>query len=152
VAATRPKDSLLITFPSAKPSTFLSEICLNPRFKGITDEYLERWSASMKMRIKKEKTKQGQIKRHRDRLVTLFEKLTDESSSNQPTFLLQLTEMYLNWRIQRAQRKIGFLNEKIKKHTVTVIQPLLVELNDLDEEIKLRKAIKPVSKTGESRE
>ncbi len=152
VAATRPKDSLLITFPSAKPSTFLSEICLNPRFKGITDEYLERWSASMKMRIKKEKTKQGQIKRHRDRLVTLFEKLTDESSSNQSTFLLQLTEMYLNWRIQKAQQKIGFLNEKIKKHTETVIQPLLVELNDLDEEIKLRKAIKPVSKTGESGE
>ena len=143
VAATRPKDSLLITFPSAKPSIFLSEICLNPRFKGITDEYIERWSTSTKMRIKKGKTKQGQLERHRDELLTLFEKLTEESSSNLPTPLSQLTEMILNWRVQKTQQKIESLDKKIRNHTEIVLPPLLQETKDLDEEIRFRRAIKP---------
>ena len=37
VGATRPKDSLLITFSSAKPSKFLTEISLNPKFEGFED-------------------------------------------------------------------------------------------------------------------
>jgi hypothetical protein len=142
VAATRPKDSLLITFPSAKPSTFLSEICLNPKFKGITDDYLERWCTSTKMCIKKEKTKQRQMECRRDKLVTLFESLTEVPSNAQPTLAMQLTEMIANWRIQKAQQKVERLNEKIRNHTETIIEPVLVEIKDLDEEIKLRKAIK----------
>jgi DNA helicase-2/ATP-dependent DNA helicase PcrA len=149
VAATRPKDSLLITFPSTKPSNFLSEICLNPRFKGITDEYLERWSASMKMHLKKEKTKHGQMERRRDKLVVLFGKLTEEHSTDRSTLLLQLTERIVNWRIQKTQDKIENVNKKIRKHTETVIEPLAAKMHDLDEEIKLRKAIKPILKSGE---
>jgi len=146
VAATRPKDSLLITFPSAKPSTFLSEICFNPRLKGITDDYLERWSISTKMRIKKEQTKQGQMKRHRDRLVTLFGKLTEEPSTTKPPLTSYITEMFVNWRIRITQKKAENLSEKIREHISTVIQPLLQETKELDEEIKLRKAIKPDNK------
>jgi len=143
VAATRPKDSILITFPSTKPSTFLSEMCFNPRFKGVTDEYLVRWSNSTKMRIKKEQTKQGQMERHRDRLVILFEKLTEELSTAQPPHMSYLKEMFVNWYIQKTQQKIENLGERIRKHTATVIQPLLQETEDLDKELKLRKAIKP---------
>jgi len=142
VAATRPKDSLLITFPSAKPSNFLPEICLNPRFKGITDEYLKRWSASTKMRYKKAIAKQGQMELHKDELDASFEKLTENQSIKKPKSLSQLTTLIVNWRLQKTQKKFERLNEKIRKYTKTVIEPLLAELNDLEEEIKLRRAIK----------
>jgi hypothetical protein len=152
VAATRPKDSLLITFPSAKPSKFLSEISLNPRFKGITDEYLERWSASTKMRVKKEKTKQGQRERHRDKSVALFEKLTQDPAKNQPAFLLRLAETILNWRIQKTQERVENLSKKIKKQLEITLQPLLLEAKGLDEEIKLRKAFKPDPILGDAKQ
>ncbi|MGB7872853.1 MAG: UvrD-helicase domain-containing protein [Anaerolineales bacterium] len=149
VGATRPKDSLLITFPSAKPSIFLSEICLNPKLKGITDEYLERWSASTKMRLKKERMKQGQLELYREKQVARFEKLTEGHTSDKAALLLRLTWLIANWRIRIAQEKIESLNKRIRTHTEKVVEPLLVELNDLDEEIKLRKAIKPAPKSGD---
>jgi len=147
VAATRPKDSLLITFPTTKPSIFLPEICLNPRFEGITDDYLERWFASTKMRIKKEKTKQGQLDSYRVKLVGRFEKLTADHSTDKPVLLLQLTWLIVNWRSRMIQNKIETLNERIRIQAETVIEPLLVEVCDLEEEIKLRKAIKPGKST-----
>ncbi len=52
VGATRPKDSLLITFSSAKLSKFLAEISLNPKFEGFEAEELDRKSNSVKLRLK----------------------------------------------------------------------------------------------------
>ena len=143
VGATRPKDSLLITFPSAKPSIFLSEICLNPKFKGITDDYLERWSNSTRLRLRKEKARQKQMERYREKLVARFRELTDGHTVSEPTFLLRASWLILNWHIQKIHEKIENLDRKIKDHTESVIEPLLVELSDLEEESKLRKVIKP---------
>ena len=142
VAATRPKDSLLITFPFNKPSNFLPEICLNPRFQGITDDYLERRHTSTKLRLKKERVRQEQFEHYRDKLVTQFEKLTENQTNNTSAFGSHLTWLIINWRIEKTQEKIESLDEKIRKHTETVIGTLLIELGDLGEELKLRKAIK----------
>ncbi len=42
VGATRPKDDLLITFASTKPSEFLREIALNPRYRDLEADDLKR--------------------------------------------------------------------------------------------------------------
>jgi hypothetical protein len=41
----------------------------------------------------------------------------------------------------KTLEKIENLNKRIKKHTETLMDPLLFELGDLEEEKKLRKAI-----------
>ena len=46
VGATRPKDDLLVTFSSAKPSEFLKEMALNPNFEKIEDDELQREATS----------------------------------------------------------------------------------------------------------
>ena len=142
VGATRPKDSILITFSSAKPSTFLLEISLNPKFNDITDEDLERRFASTKLRLKKEKTKLDQLELYRDKLFVQFDLLTETHTNKKPSLLIRLTWMVANWRICKIQEKIENLNKRIKKHTETVIGPLLLELSDLEEETNLRKSIK----------
>ena len=42
VGATRSKDDLLITFASTKPSEFLWEIALNPKYRELDEEDLQR--------------------------------------------------------------------------------------------------------------
>jgi DNA helicase-2/ATP-dependent DNA helicase PcrA len=143
VGATRPKDSLLITFSSAKPSKFLAEISLNPKFEGFEAEELERKSGSVKLRLKKENAKLRQIELQRSKLVVQFERLTEDSLAEKPDWLLHFAWMVANWRMRKTQQKIEGLNERIRKQTDTVIWPLMIELSDLDEEMKLRNAIKP---------
>jgi DNA helicase II / ATP-dependent DNA helicase PcrA len=142
VGATRPKDSLLITFSSTKPSNFLSEISLNPKYKGIEDEELERKSASTQRSLKKEETKLHQIVLQTDRLVFQFNHITENLASKKPSFMLRLTWPITNWRINKIQEKIDRLNKRINKHKETIIEPLLVELSDLEEETSLRNEIK----------
>jgi len=145
VGATRPKDSLLITFPAEKPSLFLPEICLNPKFKGVTDEDLARKTASTRLRLKKEETKLKQIELYRGNQFARFEALTESHTTDKPAFLLQVTWMIANWRMQKTQAKIESLNKQIKKHTETILEPLRVELSDFEEEIRFREAIEPVA-------
>jgi DNA helicase-2/ATP-dependent DNA helicase PcrA len=142
VGATRPKDSILITFSSSKPSIFLPEISLNPKYKGLTDEELEYKSSSTRLLLKKEKSKLHQIELEKDKLVVLFEKLTDMLAAGKPSLLRRLTWIVANWRINKIQAKIESMNKRMKKHTEMVIEPLLVELSDLDEETRLKKAFK----------
>jgi DNA helicase-2/ATP-dependent DNA helicase PcrA len=142
VGATRPKDSLLITFPTAKPSVFLTEISLNPKYKGIDDEDLERKSASTQRGLKKEETKLHQFEFQTDKLLVQFNHLTESLASGKPSFLLRLTWPITNWRIDKIQKRIESWNKRIKKHKETIIDPLHVELSDLVEETNLRNAIK----------
>ena len=142
VGATRPKDSLLITFSSAKPSKFLAEISLNPKFEGFEAEELERKSDAVKLRLKKEAAKLRQIELQKGKLVIQFEHLTEDTSAEKSALLLRFTWMIANWRIIKTQKKIDVLNRRIRKQTETVIDPLLMELNDLEEETHLRNALK----------
>jgi len=118
------------------------EISLNPKFNDITDEDLERRFASTKLRLKKEKTKLDQLELYRDKLFVQFDLLTETHTNKKPSLLIRLTWMVANWRIRKIQEKIENLNKRIKKHTETVIGPLLLELSDLEEETNLRKSIK----------
>lgn len=143
VGATRPKDSLLITFSSTKPSKFLAEISLNPKFEGLEAEELERKAESVKLRLKRENVKLQQIEFQKKKLVVQFERLTEALPVEKPAWLLYLNWLVTNWRIQKTQEKIEGLNQRIRKQTEAVIGALQIELGDLIEEIKLRKAIKP---------
>jgi DNA helicase-2/ATP-dependent DNA helicase PcrA len=114
VGATRPKDSLLITFSSTKPSTFLSELSLNPKFENINDEDLKRKAAATKMRLVKEKTKLDQIELQKDKLVTWFNHLTATLHNGKSYWLLRITWMLSNWLTARTLEKIESLNKRIK--------------------------------------
>jgi ATP-dependent exoDNAse (exonuclease V) beta subunit len=142
VGATRPKDSLLITFPAVKPSTFLPEISLNPKYKGIDGENLEHKSASKKRSLQKEEINLHHIELHVEKLVVQFNQLMESLSSRKPSFLFRLTRPITNWRTSKIQEKIDRLNQRAKKHKDTIIEPLLIEISDLEEETNLRSAIK----------
>jgi ATP-dependent exoDNAse (exonuclease V) beta subunit len=142
VGATRPKDSLLITFPAVKPSTFLPEISLNPKYKGIDGENLEHKSASKKRSLQKEEINLHHIELHVEKLVVQFNQLMESLSSKKPLILLRFTRPITNWRTSKIQEKIDRLNQRAKKHKDTIIEPLLIEISDLEEETNLRSAIK----------
>jgi DNA helicase-2/ATP-dependent DNA helicase PcrA len=143
VGATRPKDSLLITFSSAKPSKFLAEIALNPKFDGLEAEELERKYDSVKLRLKRENVKLQQIELQKKKLVVQFEYLTEALLVEKSAWLLHLTWLFANWLIQKTHEKIEVLNQRIRKQIEAVLRPLEIELGDLEEEIKLRNTIKP---------
>ena len=145
VGATRPKDSILITFSSTKPSIFLPEISLNPKFQNINDEDLEQKATSTNLRLIKEKTKLHQIELQKDNLVAQFNHLMEALEIAKPSWLLRITWMLTNWRSAKILKKIDSLNQRIKKHTETVMDPLLMELGELGEETNLRKAIRTPS-------
>jgi DNA helicase-2/ATP-dependent DNA helicase PcrA len=138
VGTTRPKDSLLITFPSTKPSKFLPEICLNPKYKDYTNEYLDRKSASLKMRLRKEQTKLKQIEQHKENLALRSYRLTDSPIIQKTGLLPRFSLALKNWRIQRIHKKINTLNEKIEIHSENIIAPLTIEMNEIEEEIHFR--------------
>lgn len=145
VGATRPKDSLLITFPAEKPSLFLPEISLNPKFKGIAGEDLARRTATTGLRLKKEETKSRQLEHYRDKQFARLEELTESHATDKPAFMLWLTWLIADWRMQRAQARLESLSKQIKRHTETILEPLRGEISDLEEEIRLREAFKPVA-------
>jgi hypothetical protein len=121
----------------------LAEISLNPKFEGLEAEELKRKSDSVKLRLKKETAKLWQIEHQKDKLVVQFESLTEALPVEKPAWLLHLNWLFTNWRIKKTQEKIEALNQRFRKQTETVIEPLQIELGDLEEEIKHRNAIKP---------
>lgn len=84
-----------------------------------------------------------QFELQKKKLVVQFELLTEALSVERSTWLLYLNWLFANWRIQKTQEKIDALNQRLRKQTEMVIEPLQIELSDLEEEIKLRNAIKP---------
>ena len=142
VGATRPKDSLLITFSSTKPSIFLSEIALNPKYSGINEEELQRKSASTIRRLRKEEANLKHMELQLGKLVVLYNTLVKKLAGDQPSLWFKLTWAIMNWRINRLQERINHFEKRIKNQKETIIEPLLLELRDLEEERNLRIAIK----------
>ena len=136
VGVTRPKDDLLVTFSSVKPSGFLWELAQNPKFKDWHIDLLTRQTAGRKRRLAKEEFRRKQLEAEREKAVAAFEALTlPRAGEKQRTGWLHQIQM---WRINRAEQKVNRQDEKIRQHAETTLVPLKYELAELDEEINLR--------------
>jgi hypothetical protein len=90
-----------------------------------------------------------QFESYKNKLVRQFDTLTESSPNQTPSVLVRLTWAILNWRIRKTQAKIESLDGRIRKLVETVIEPLLLDLSDLEEETRLRNALKkPDSQTA----
>src|SRR6266487_2554480 len=141
VGATRPKDDLLITFSSTKPSDFLLEISLNPKFKAIINEELKHRYASYTRRLEKEQTILKQIEAKKGSYTALFNELTKQKFNKVPNWLSMFIWKIQNRRINNIQEKIERIDTKLKKHLETAIDPLLNELSEIEEEQNTRTAL-----------
>jgi ATP-dependent DNA helicase UvrD/PcrA len=141
VGVTRPKEDLLITFSSNRPSSFLMEIALHPRFKTVDNAELKRSSASRRRQLGKEQMIFEQMKAEKGAAATLFNELTQQKASQGPAWLQGLIWKYQNWRITRASERIERLDVKVKRHMETVLGPLSGELSEIEEEDTMRTVI-----------
>ncbi len=141
VAATRPKDDLLVTFSSAKPSPFIFELAQNPKYKTRNTDALKRAISLSRQRLEKEKLTLKRLETDKQKATTDFDTLTDTDPQRWQGFLGQIAWKLQGWRIDRTQEKIDLINRKINAHTEKVIQPLVDELGELDEETHVRNAL-----------
>jgi DNA helicase-2/ATP-dependent DNA helicase PcrA len=80
VGATRPKDDLLITFASTKPSEFLREIALNPRYRDVEDDDLKRGLTSAGLRLERARVVLKQLEGNKQNKIGFFRELTKTQS------------------------------------------------------------------------
>jgi len=150
VGATRPKDDLLITFASTKPSEFLWEIALNPRYRDVKDDDLQRGLSSAGLRLERAKVVLKQLEANRQDKIGFFRELTKTQSGPVGRPAWPLLRWVLNkiqlWRIDRALARIESSEGQIKTHKEETIAPLERELHALEEEGKMRAALlgKPI--------
>src|SRR5215207_8410207 len=149
VGATRPKDDLLITFASTKPSEFLREIALNPRYRDVEDDDLKRGHTSAGLHLERAKVVLKQLEANRQMKIAFFRELTKTQSRKRPAWLQWVLNKIQLWRIDRALARIESIEGQIKTHKEGTIAPLERELHALEEEGKMRAALlaKPVPQT-----
>jgi len=138
VAATRPKDDLLVTFSSAKPSIFLKELSLNPKYKQLKNEELSNSHAALLRRMQKEKSILRQIESTKAKAVANFDRLTRFNEKTYPEWLVPLIWSFHNRRMNQSQKAILKIELQFKKHAESVIEPLLSEIDEMNEEIQIR--------------
>jgi superfamily I DNA/RNA helicase len=141
VGATRAKDDLLITFSSTKPSDFLAEISLNPKFKVINNEELNQKQVACTRRLAKEQAILKQIQARKAKSVEVFNELIKQPYHQGPDWLAMILLKIQNQRVNRVQARIEGIDQQIKKHLETSIDPLLSELNQMEEEQTIRAAL-----------
>jgi superfamily I DNA/RNA helicase/very-short-patch-repair endonuclease len=140
VGATRAKDDLLITFSCAKPSEFLMEISLNPKFKVLKNDELRQKHVSAARRLAKEQAILTQIQARKETCVALFNERLKQQIKG-PGWFSTLLSKVQNWRIKQIQAKIEGMDQQIKKHVETIIEPLLGELSEMEAEENIRVAL-----------
>ncbi len=141
VGATRPKDDLLITFSSTRPSDFLREITLNPQYRDVEQEDLKRAIRSTGLRIERAKVVLKQLEAKRQRQIASFRELTKPQSGKQAGWLQWLLNKIQLWRIDRALKKIDNTEAQIKAHREGTIAALQSELHAMEEDGKMRDAV-----------
>ena len=141
VGATRAKDDLMITFSSAKPSDFLMEISLNPNFKAFKNEELKQKHVASTRRLAKEQAILKQIQARKAKSVEVFNELIKQPYHQGPDWLAMILLKIQNQRINRIQAKIEGIDQQIKKHLETTIDPLVSELHEMEEEETIRAAL-----------
>jgi DNA helicase II / ATP-dependent DNA helicase PcrA len=146
VGATRPKDDLLITFASTKPSEFLWEIALNPKYREMDEDDLKRGFTSAGLRLERAGVVLKQLEAKKQDEIRFFRELTKIEFSQMPAWLRWLLNKIQLWRIDRALARIERADGEIKTHREAAIVPLERELHAIEEEEKMRAAL--VSKRG----
>jgi ATP-dependent DNA helicase UvrD/PcrA len=141
VGATRPKDDLLITFASTRPSEFLWEIALNPKYRDLHEEDMQRGFTSASLHLERAKVVLKQIEAEKQNGIRYFRELTKTQSGQQPAWLQWLLNKIQLWRIDRALARIENIEQQIKTHKEGTIAPLEQELRALEEEGKIRAAL-----------
>jgi ATP-dependent exoDNAse (exonuclease V) beta subunit len=149
VGATRPKDDLLITFASTKPSEFLREIALNPRYREVEDDDLQRGLTSASLRLERARVVLRQLEAKKQDQIKFFRELTKTKSGQRPAWLQWLLNKFQLWRIDRALKRIEGTEGEIKAHKEKTIAPLEREIVAIAEEEKMRAAL-GVRQTGVS--
>jgi superfamily I DNA/RNA helicase len=146
VGATRPKDDLLITFASTKPSDFLWEIALNPEFRDIDEDELKRRLIFSQLQLERAKVVLQQLEARKQDQIGFFRELTKRQSGQEPTWLRWLLNKIQLWRIDRALARIEDTDRQIKTHKEATIAPLEGQLHAMAEEGKMRARL--LGKTG----
>lgn len=138
VGATRPKDDLLVTFSSARPSDFLLEMSLNPKFKGMEAADLQRELTSSNLRLTKARVILKQLEAAKGNAVVRFHELSTVRPGKLPVWLHGLVWKIQNWRMDRVQARIEGIDLEIKKQSEMITDSLLPEIAEIEEAIKMR--------------
>jgi ATP-dependent exoDNAse (exonuclease V) beta subunit len=138
VGATRPKDDLLITFASTKPSDFLWEIALNPEFANVDEDELKRRLIFSQLHLERAKVVLQHLEARKQEQIGVFRELTKRQSGQESGWLRWLLNKIQLWRIDRALARINDTDREIKTHKETTIAPLEGGLQAMAEEGKMR--------------
>ena len=146
VGATRPKDDMLITFASTKPSEFLREIALNPKYRDVEDDDLKRGLTSAELRLERARVVLKHLEANRQKKIAFFRELTKTQSRQRSAWLQWVLNKIQLWRIDRALARIENIEGQIKTHKDGTIAPLEREIHAREEEGKMRAALlaKPI--------
>jgi ATP-dependent DNA helicase UvrD/PcrA len=138
VGATRAKDDLLITFSSAKPSDFLKEISLNPKFTAFKSEELRQKQAACARQLSKEQTLLKQMEARKRIFAEQFNELTKQPVKRGPNWLSTIFWNIQSRRLNKVQGKIERIERQIKRQVEATIEPLVDKLREIEEEENLR--------------
>lgn len=145
VGATRPKDDLLITFSASRPSGFLWEIALNPKYRELEDDDLQRGISSTTLRIERADVVLKQLEAQKQKQIASFRQLTKTEKKKRPAWLRRLLDKVQLWRVDRALARIEATQAQIKAHKEATIASLEGDLGAMEEEVKMRAALSPKS-------
>ena len=141
VGATRPKDDLLVTFASTKPSEFLREIALNPKYRDVEDDDLQRGLTSATLRLERAKVMLQHLEATKKDQIAFFRELTKGQAGGRRGWLQWLLNKIQLWRIDRAMARIEGTEAEIKAHKGETVAPLEREIHAIEEEKKMRGAL-----------
>ena len=142
VGATRPKDDLLVTFASTKPSDFLREIALNPSYREVEEDDLQRALTLANLRLERARVVLKQLDMKKQNQIAFFRELTRAPSRQSPAWLRWLLNRIQLWRIDRALARIEVTEGEIKTHKEETIASLEREIHAIEEEAKMRMALR----------
>jgi superfamily I DNA/RNA helicase len=141
VAATRPKNDLLITFASTKPSDFLWEIALNPAYADVDEDELKRRLIFSQLQLEHARVLLQQLEEKKKNQIGSFRELTKTQSAKRAAWLQWLFNKIQLWRIDRALAQIKDTDQQIKTHKEAAIAPLERDLQAMEAEERMRAAL-----------
>ncbi|HJS18818.1 MAG TPA: UvrD-helicase domain-containing protein [Anaerolineales bacterium] len=141
VGATRAKDDLLVTFSTTRPSEFLREIALNPKYRDVEEDDLKRGITSATLRLEKANFVLKHLETRKQKQIASFRELTKSQMGKHTAWIQWLLNKIQLWRIDRALAQIEGTEGQIKAHKQETIAFLEQELHAMGEEEKMRAAL-----------